>query len=84
MVANIPRREVRRLPVIAEVIFCVAVMSMPSVLAWSFDEETMVDPAKASSFGNLSWFCWSKLALPVDIVLAIGIIRCTYIQMFVG
>lgn len=56
-VANIPRSEVRRLPVIAEAIFWPAVISMPSVFAWSSDEEAMVEAAKAASaFGNLSCF----------------------------
>lgn len=68
--ANLPRSDVRRLPVIAEAIFCPAVISMPSVCAWSSDEETMVDPAKASSaLGDLSWFV---------IVLAVEVGGCVY------
>lgn len=56
LVANIPRSDVNREPVIAEAIFWPAVMSMPSVFAWSCDDETIVAPAKASSaFGILSW-----------------------------
>jgi hypothetical protein len=65
---NIPSREVSRLPVIAEAIFCTAVISMPSVFVSSLDE-TIVSPANASSV------LARKLEVLAAIVLMVVLLR---------